>query len=278
MAVEAGVPVQRQQVQQITTTNTGDKNMELKIQTIAVQFTEPLLGSNPGNPDIHAEFIASKAPAAKLTAEEVGITRLAAYRAKEEAKPDPGAVAEAGESAEAEEADDLEKASTVFLRDETGIFLLDYVIKGTIKDMIGGLIDLNEIIGYSRYTFKRVVNNTVRVGPRRIYLRDPEGTIYKQAPSALQRPIRAETMRGERVALVRSEMVPAGTIMTFTVQLISPSTASKKKSAYLTYLPETVIYQALDYGVLRGVGFGQWRSGGYGRYKWTKADPEAVAV
>lgn len=240
--------------------------MELKIATIAVQFVEPLLGSNPGNPEIHAEFIASKAPVSASTAEERAIIKAAAVKENGAAEHEP----------DQEEA--VEKASTVFLRDETGIFLLDYVVKGAIKDMIGGLIDLNEIQGYSRYTFKRVVNNTLLVTPRRIYLRDHTGAIYKSAPESLQRPVRAETMRGERVALVRSEMVPAGTVMTFNVQLIGPSNPGGRKSAYKAHITEDVLYKALDYGVLRGSGFGQWRSGGYGRFKWTKTDPQSAAV
>ena len=69
-----------------------------------------------------------------------------------------------------------------------------------------------------------------------------------------QRPLRANTPQGERVALASSETVPAGSKMTFTITMLSDE-------------HEGAVMEALSYGILRG--FGQWRNSGKGRFKWT---------
>ena len=43
----------------------------MKNITIKCTFTEPILGTQSGNPDVHAEFIASKAPDAPSREEEI---------------------------------------------------------------------------------------------------------------------------------------------------------------------------------------------------------------
>ena len=67
-----------------------------------------------------------------------------------------------------------------------------------------------------------------------------------------QRPLRAQTMQGERVSLANSETVPAGTTIEFTVQCMADHMDA--------------VREWLDYGALRG--FGQWRNSGKGRFTW----------
>ena len=69
-----------------------------------------------------------------------------------------------------------------------------------------------------------------------------------------QRPLRAQTPQGERVALASSETVPAGTTMDVTFVLYSPSSH------------RDALMEWLDYGAVRGLG--QWRNSGKGRFSY----------
>ena len=68
-----------------------------------------------------------------------------------------------------------------------------------------------------------------------------------------QRPLRAQTMQGERVALASSETVPAGSSMTFEIKMLTDG-------------HEKAVKEALDYGRFRG--FGQWRNSGKGIFHY----------
>lgn len=194
---------------------------------VKITLVEEMLGTACANPDVHKEFIAQKSADAARVQEEL------------EALP-----------AEAR----MEKALTVFPRDTDGTpFLWDYQIKGFLKEALGILVELEEgelKVGktkLSKYTYKRIADNYVFVGPRRIRL-GPVGPICT-------RPLRAETMRGERVSLASSETMPAGT--SFDLEISTPASA---------LLP--LICRCLDYGGLKGLG--QWRNSGKGRFSWVE--------
>ena len=68
-----------------------------------------------------------------------------------------------------------------------------------------------------------------------------------------QRPLRAQTAQGERVALASSETVPEGSTMTFEIKCLLD-----------THIPAVI--EALEYGAMRG--FGQWRNSGKGRFHY----------
>ena len=74
-----------------------------------------------------------------------------------------------------------------------------------------------------------------------------------------ERPLRASSASGERVALAASETVPAGTVIEFSVLVMNPKDA------------ETV-REWLDYGHLRGLF--QWRNSGKGRFEWEEVTKE----
>ena len=196
---------------------------------IKVTLTEGLLGTASANPEVHAEFIASKSADKDKKKEEL------------ESLP----------------ADDLiEKSMTIFPRIDDGRpMLYDYQVKGFLKETLGILIDFAEPdckIGkakLSRWTYKKIVDNAVMVGPRKIALEMPDGATITHCT----RPLRAETMRGERVALATSEEVPAGT--TFECEI---STLDNKLSELMV--------KCLDYGANKGLG--QWRNSGKGRFTW----------
>ena len=95
--------------------------------------------------------------------------------------------------------------------------------------------------------FKKVIDGLIFVSPRMIPLNMPgELTIC-------QRPLRAQTAQGERIALASSEEAPAGTSIEFEIMMLDPD-------------HEAVVREWLDYGALRGLG--QWRNSGKGRFTW----------
>jgi hypothetical protein len=87
------------------------------------------------------------------------------------------------------------------------------------------------------------------VFPRKIALDMPE----RGEVTHCTRPLRAETMRGERVALATSEEIPAGT--TFECEI---TTLDKHL--------DDLIVKCLDNGANKGIG--QWRNSGKGRFVW----------
>lgn len=200
---------------------------------VRITFTEPVLGTASSNPDVHEEFIASKSADKDKVKEEM----------------------------KALHADELmDKAVTVFPKDEDGCPIMwDYQVKGFFKETLGILLDYLEPdckIGkakLSKWTYKKVVDNAVFVRPRKVRLEIPEGTSI----TLCTRPLRADTMRGERVALATSEEVPEGTTIVFSVE-----TLDKKL--------DDLIRKCLDFGENKGIG--QWRNSGKGRFTWEEID------
>lgn len=194
---------------------------------IKVVFTEEVLGTQAADPEIHREFIASKAKDAKSTEEEV-------------------------EAVGVEEV--IEKSMTVFPKEDGKPFLWDYQLKGFIKDSMNAIREIPKSAvskdkRLSKYCYKRTVDNLVMVLPRKIFLQLPKDGVIGHC----QRPLRAETMRGERVALAHSETVPAGTTFTAEVVLLDPGL-------------DKVLVESLDYGKWKGIG--QWRNSGKGKFTW----------
>lgn len=128
-----------------------------------------------------------------------------------------------------------------FHRDENGPFLYDYAIMGFLKEAGNAMKD---IVGVKALRSK--LERLVVVHPRRIRLPEPAGV--------LTRSLRAQTMRGERMAIVSSEYIEAGAILEFTLDVLPNKEVTRE-----------VLEQVLAYG--RRVGLGQWRSGGYGRFE-----------
>lgn len=200
--------------------------------TVKLTFLESILGTSPNTQDIYREFIASKAPDAGTIEEEIAAVGVEEY---------------------------TEKGITVFPRDELGRpYLYDYQIKGFFKDacqMLSRLTGKDETGKKKKAVnesgkiaaYKKVIDGLIFVEPRRITI-DFEGEI-----GLCQRPLRAQTAQGERVALAISEEIPAGASITFSVLMLQPD-------------HEGAVLEWLDYGQLRGLG--QWRNSGHGRFAY----------
>lgn len=149
-------------------------------------FIEELLGTASNNPDLHGEFIASKAPDARTVEEEIEIIGAAAY---------------------------AEKQMTVFPRTEDGIpFLFDYQIKGFFKDSCAALRKVPGSAASKIKAFKKEIDGLIFVAPRMLILNMP-GELTE-----CQRSLRAATPKGEITAIACSEAAPAGTTVDIEIE------------------------------------------------------------
>lgn len=191
---------------------------ELKVK---LTFIEEILGTASNDKEIHSDYIASKAPDAMTREEEIESIGVDGV---------------------------IEKGKTVFSRTDDGKPMLwDYQIKGFFKN--AGKT-FNYIGGSCKLTaYKSKIDNLVFIKERKIPLILPDG----EEIGSCQRPLRASTAAGERVALANSESCPAGTTAEFTILVLQDELMKKVK-------------EWLDYGELNGIG--QWHNSGKGRFTW----------
>lgn len=195
--------------------------MKIHEMKVRIKFTQPILGSMPADEELYTKFIASKAPAEWLVDEEV-----------ENIPPV-----------------DYDKGVTVFPQDKQGIFLYNYHIKGFFKHAGNVLKDQLKI-----KNLRSKLDDYLFIKERKIYLiRD--GKIIQEEDRILERPLRAKTMQGERVALVSSEVIDPPAEAIFTVQLLEHKQVKMD-----------TIKELLDYG--RFMGIGQWRNASFGSFEW----------
>ena len=159
---------------------------EIKVR---LTLTEEILGTASGNPNLHSDFIASKAPDAKSREEEV---------------------AAIGTDAE------IEKSMTVFPRDEQGNPIMwDYQLKGFFKDACGMLRKVTGTKSAGCKAYKKTIDGMIFVSDRKIPFKNVTEI------GNCQRPLRAQTAQGERISLANSETIPAGASLTFTVTCLN---------------------------------------------------------
>ena len=204
-----------------------------KLIRIRITLAEEALGMMPADPKVHEEFIASKAPDAPTRDEEV----------------------------EAMGVDEVvEKERTIFPKLEDGTpFVWDYQIRGFFKDALGMLKRATNTKASKVTAHKKKVDGTVFIVERKIPIIMPEDTQYGDC----QRPLRASTAQGDRVALANSETIPAGSTFTFTINLLDNSL-------------EDALRECLDYAELRG--FFQWRNSGKGIAWWEELDKDGNVI
>lgn len=192
---------------------------------VKITFNEPILGTWPANKEIAAEFIASKAPDASTVEDEINAFGVDAV---------------------------VEKGKTVFPKLDDGTpFLYDYQIKGFFKDSCGMLARVKTTESSKLKAYKKIIDGLIFVEPRTIPFLN-----YGEIADC-QRPLRAQTMQGERVSLANSEEIPAGASVEFEIMCFDEK-------------HEAAVREWLDYGRLRGIG--QWRNSGKGRFSWEELD------
>lgn len=199
---------------------------------VRVTLIDEMLGTSSADPHIHEQYIASKAPDAKSTAEEVEAIGVEEF---------------------------IEKSMTVFPRDENGNPVLwNYQIKGFFKSACKALKAIKGTESSKIKAYKQEIDLRLFV------FADADDTAGRMIPIHLngemgncQRPLRAQTMQGERVALANSETVPKGS--TFEFDIVS-----------LGELNRPLIEEWLNYGQYNGLL--QWRNAGRGAYKYDILD------
>lgn len=205
--------------------------MARETRRVRITIIDEMLGTNPNNKKIHEDFISSKAPDAESREEELE------HLPKEEM---------------------ISKEMTVFYRNpEDGTpEMACYHMYGFFKSACGFLRQVPDTKSKKLTAYKKKIDGLIRVYPdakdkagRFVPLHLPEGSEIGNC----QRPLRAQTMQGERVALANSETVPVGTWFEVDIMTLDPS--------YWDLIEEW-----LDYGELNGLG--QWRNSGKGAFVW----------
>lgn len=205
---------------------------------IRITFTEEVLGTASGDPDVHRDYIASKGPDAASIEEEV-------------------------EAVGVDEV--IDKAKTIFPRDDDGnpIFW-DYQIKGFFKDACSMLGRVKGTKSSELTAYKKIIDGLVFVTPRKI------SVVMSGEMGNCQRPLRAQTAKGERIALAHSETIPAGSYIDVEITTfdLKTKTTAKTKDKPVKKSPTLIdcVTEWLEYGALRGIG--QWRNSGKGRFEF----------
>lgn len=200
---------------------------------VKLELMEGMLGTSPNNEEIYTDFVASKAPDAASREQEIEALGADGY---------------------------VEKGLTVFPRDEHGNPIVwDYQIKGFMKDTCSALSRLSKKNDAGKKqaanesgkltAFKKIIDGLIFPQPRMIPIMLPDGAEITYC----QRPLRAQTPKGERIGLAISEEVPAGSTLEFDVVCLDDD-----------HVP--AVLEWLDYGQLRGLG--QWRNSGKGRFTY----------
>lgn len=206
----------------------------MKIRITAI---EEVLGSSPSNEDLLGTYIASKAPNEELSAQEV-------------------------DNIKAQQAEDR---VTVFPKLADGTpFIWGYQIKGMLKDSCKMLAKAGKA-GYpggkacaAIKAYKQAIDGLIFVEPRCIPY-----NLHGLKMDYCERILRANTPMGERTSIAKSESVPEGSTIEFSVVCLDPAL-------------EKMVKECLDYGKFRGLG--QWRNSGKGRFKWDLLDENGRVI
>jgi hypothetical protein len=197
--------------------------MQITTYEVEIELLTAMLGTVPKDPEIYASYIASKG---EDNADELETVPV-----------------------------DLEaKGWTGFHELDGQPIIYDYVIKGFFKDACS-MLRRGASLSKKLTAFKKVIDGLVFIEPRQI-------SIQLSGPMELiERPLRAQTAQGERVALARSDAVPAGSRLAFEITVFDGGPS------------EALIAEWLEYGQYRGLG--QWRNSGAGKFALVRF--EAVA-
>lgn len=197
-------------------------------------FTE-LLGSCPSDPEVYREYIASKEPNSPTIEEEASMLPT-------------------------EEV--IEKGRTVFLRRKSGSdagkpCIASYTILGFQKEKSKYLKnETNTSLKFKDFTnYKQKIDGNYAIDLPFITLNIPEG----EELGICERPLRAETAKGARVALSSSESCPPGTTCEFNINI---------------FAKEFMKYAMACFHKGFWNGMCQWRSGGKGRFLFEAYDSE----
>ena len=191
---------------------------------VEIELTEEMLGTLPGDPEIYEKWILSKIEEPEKQ-EEVK---------EEEIKTLPQL---------------LKESTTGFAQNNGRPFLHSYMIKGFFKSAAKAMKHVEGAASKKLGWHNSLIDTLIFIQPREIVAVLPEGGKMGYCVRALK----AETPKGPRVTLARSETLPIGTKFRFTVNCLSDKLDQ--------YIEEWFSYG--EYSAL-----GQWRNSGKGTIKY----------
>lgn len=200
---------------------------ELKVR---ITFLQGVLGTQTGDPEVYRSFIGSKAPDASTIEEEVEALGTDSV---------------------------VDKGKTFFPKNKDGqAFIYDYQIKGFFKSACKALSKVSETQSSKLKAYKQEID-------LRVFVKQRENVISNyDIITECQRPLRAQTMQGERVSLAISEEIGAGATVDFTIIVLQDDTLN-------------VVREWLNYGRFNGLL--QWRNSGKGSFVWQEIDENGNA-
>ena len=152
---------------------------------VELEFTEPLLGTLPGDPKLAEDYVTSKHPDGVQEDEQASLP------------------------------EEIKKFSSYFARDGKGKPILwDYQIKGFFKDACSMMRRVTQVDELKAH--KKIIDGLIFVTPRQIPLKLSGKLTFTE------RPLRISTPKGDRTALARSETAPAGTKIQIEILLLKP--------------------------------------------------------
>ena len=200
---------------------------------------EAILGSLPPSPEVYSEYLRKKVPEDRQAEVDAEIELM-----------------------EQNAADKIDNKMTVFQPDNHGrLCIKDYVIKGFFKAALTTLKDQLSV-----KAAKSKIDNLVFISPTYIQFRSGED-YYTKEDYICERPLRAETMQGPRVALAASQALDPGWEIYFRVDIVENYATKASKD-----ISFDILETALDYGRFKGLG--QWRNAGNGRFEWEEITEE----
>lgn len=208
----------------------------MKKINVRLTFINEVLGTACADKEVHERFIASNAPDAATLAQEIdalGVDEV------------------------------VERSMTIFPKDANGnpIFW-DYQIRGFFKDACSALSrckgakEAKESCAMKAY--KKIIDGCIFVEPRMIPI-----DMHGKEMGNCQRPLRAMTMKGERVALANSETCPSGSTITFSVICLCDE-------------HEKAVLEWLEYAKFKCLG--QWRNSGKGNAYYELLDDDGNVI
>ena len=206
---------------------------------VHLDFIDDVLGTAPGDPDIHGSYVSSKAPDAATKEEEIAAIGEDEFRAK---------------------------GKTIFPTDESGnpIFW-NYQIKGFFKSACAAQRGLSGSKSSKVKAYKKKIDLGIFVFQD---ADDPSSRaikihMTKAGVGECQRPMRAETMQGPRVAIADSDSIEKGSWIEFDVVMLDDG-------------DWPLVSEWLDYGKFNGLG--QWRNSGKGAFVWHEINHKPTTI
>ena len=215
--------------------------MEKEIKRIKITLTESMLGTVPKNKEVYAAHIVTKAK------------EIAKRKEEDEEEYIENLAAEELETVE----DVEEKGWTGFHRDDKGIFIFNYMLKGFAK----AATEVAQEIGMIKpkiVAYKKWLDLLLFIEPRKLRFTDGNGTIITEPDGCLERPLRTMSRLGPRVTVTRSDLINEGRCLEFDLIMLPNSKGVEWEN----------MKHSFYYGKM--VGLGQWRgSGGWGRFDYS---------